>query len=126
MTTPTLSEQIQRIITELELADLAHDSACLALSTALVSEYEDRLQLEYEEAELSARLYSEGVPGKNEAERKAFVAVQLLNVGAVRTEHEAAVVARIQAEHDHRRVDVRQKRLRATLAALTALCGVAE
>ena len=120
----TLADQLQRTISALDTAETEHAHAVTVLGDALIAEYQARLQLEYEEVELTEQLYREGVPGKNEAERKTLITVALLNMGDVRAAHETTVIAKIAAEHDYRRVDVRQKALRATLAALTALCGI--
>lgn len=94
------------------------------LADALAGDADARLNLDYLEGEFRTRAYNDGLPGTNEAQRLAYLAVRLADdptVDEARQARDAAHRARLQAEHRFRVVDMAVKSLRGRLAALTAL-----
>jgi hypothetical protein len=109
---------------KLESATIAFASASADLADALAADADTRLNLDYLEDDFRARAYRDGLPGTNEAQRAAFLAVRLADdptVDAARQARDSAHRARLKAEHDFRVAGQLEKSLRARLDALTAL-----
>lgn len=109
-----------------QLADATAEfaGASAVLAEALAADADARLNLDYLEDDFRARAYRDGLPGTNEAQRAAYLAVRLADdptVGEARQCRDRAHRARLQAEHDFRVADMAQKSLRVRLEALTAL-----
>lgn len=126
VTTDSLGMQVRQTIADLAAAGEAYRAASDALARAVATETTRRNVFDYAETALRAKLHRQGVEGRNEAERKAYLDNALdddEDLDELRTLLDQAVEERQRAEGAFRAADQAQKSLRAILAALTALCG---
>jgi hypothetical protein len=118
-----VQDKLIRAIDRLSDAMAEYAVASADLVEATVAEHDAKAELECLTDEARADLYSQGVPGKNEAERSAFVANALwanADVRDARNAHEAKRDARIRVEGRFRICDMSQKNLREIVRGLGA------
>jgi hypothetical protein len=109
---------------DLRAATDAYDAADTAFAEAVIALRDSRLTYEYAELDFRAKAYAEGVPGKNEAERKVNLDLMVADdetLSELIRDLDQKQDACTRAEHALLRADKRHKALRAEITALGQL-----